>query len=509
MRESMQLTSTGYLLFLLIGVLLYYGLPKKQQWKVLLVMSVLFYCMFDIRLIGYIIVSTVSVFFAAKAIEPLKRGTSKKKKILVFTLILNFGLLAFVKYTEFLLDNVNALLKSWQIGYTIPGMEILVPVGISFYTFQITGYLLDVYWGRDKAETSLPRFFLFASFFPQIIQGPISKHKTLGAELNKEHSFSIQNIKYGLQLMLFGFFKKLVIADTAAVAVNTVFSQIDHAYGLTVIAGILCYCIQLYCDFSGGIDVIRGSAELFGITMQENFKRPFFSKSIAEFWRRWHISLGIWMKDYIFYPISLSKWMNKMGQRCRKLFGSQIGRKLPVCFANIIVFFLVGIWHGPNWQFIVYGIYNGLIIAISSLLTPWYQKLYDVTHIRKESVFMKVFQMIRTFLLVNLGWYFDRSTCLTDAFVLMKHTLIRGTEQIHAAGFLGLHKYQYAYMLIGCMILFTVSVLQEKGMEVRKRIDTLPLLIKWALWLMLLFAIPLMGYFSPDASVGGFMYANF
>ena len=506
----MQLSSLGFLIFMAVGLCFYYILPQKNQWKVLFIMNIIFYCSFGLSTVGYIVLASLVTFFAARYIESRKRGDSKKKRILQCALILDFGLLAFVKYTDFLIININKIFTLGKIGYAIPGMKILVPIGISFYTFQIVGYLLDVYWGKEKAENNFARFFLFASFFPQIMQGPISKHKQLANQFTTLHAFEEKNIGTGILLVLWGFFKKLVIADTAAVAVNYVFQDVQKAYGINVIVAILCYCIQLYCDFSGGIDVIRGCSEMFGIELVENFKRPFFSKSIAEFWRRWHITLGIWMKDYIFYPLSLSKGMNKLGKITKNCFGFQIGRKIPVCLANIVVFLLVGIWHGPNWQFIFYGLYNGLIIAISSLLVPFYDKLYKITGISQKSRGMHLFQIFRTFILVNIGWYFDRSSSLSDAFTLMRNTIKQSELMIQNSMYLGLLKYQYAYMLIGCFLLFIVGIIEERGYCIRRELYKKPCMLRYAVGLALLFAIPMFSYYSPYADMaGGFMYANF
>ncbi len=505
----MQLTSLGFLLFILIGLIIYYVLPKRMQPIVLLIMSTIFYCSYDVGMVIYILCTMITTFLAAKKIAVLDRKDGKRKRILQLALLINFGLLAFIKYTEFLIGNINGIADGLGLGFAIPGIEILAPIGISFYTFQATGYVLDVYWKRDTAEESFWKYALFVSFFPQIIQGPISKHKQLSGELFKEHVFGFENIQHGTLLILWGFFKKMVIADTMAVAVSSVYDTNEY-YGIAVIAGVLAYCAQLYCDFSGGIDVIRGAARLFAIDMVDNFKRPFFSKSISEFWRRWHITLGIWMKDYVFYPISLSKWMTKFGSNCRKWFGNKVGRKVPICVANIIIFLLVGVWHGPNWQFIVYGLYNGLIIAISSLLTPLYDWLYAVTRIPKDSKFMAVFQIIRTFILVNIGWYFDRAVSLSHAFDLMKRTFMQMGSLAADSAFLGLYKYQYAYVAFGLILVFIVGVMQEKGIVVHKWIGSKPLVIQYAIWLVLLFAIPIMGYYSPNSNVvGGFMYANF
>lgn len=505
----MQLTSLGFLLFILIGMILYYMCPKRIQPIILLVMSAIFYCSYDAGMVIYILCTMITTFFAAKKIAVMERGDIKRKRILQLSLLINFGLLGFVKYTEFVIENINGIADGLQLGFTIPGIEILAPIGISFYTFQATGYMLDVYWKRDTVEESFWKYALFVSFFPQIIQGPISKHKQLSAELCKEHVFDFENIQHGTLLILWGFFKKMVIADTMAVAVSSVYDTNEY-YGIAVIAGVLAYCAQLYCDFSGGIDVIRGVAKLFAIDMVDNFKRPFFSKSISEFWRRWHITLGIWMKDYVFSPLSLSKGMMNLGIKCRKKFGNTVGRKLPICVANIIIFLLVGVWHGPNWHFIVYGLYNGLIIAISSLLTPLYNWLYSVTHISKESKGMAVFQMVRTFILVNIGWYFDRASNLSHAFELMKRTFMYAGTLMVDGTFLGLYKYQYAYVAFGLLLVFIVGVMQEKGIVVHKWIASKPLVIQYAIWLALLFAIPVMGYYSPNSNVvGGFMYANF
>lgn len=216
------------------------------------------------------------------------------------------------------------------------------------------------------------------------------------------------------------------------------------------------------------------------------------------------------MKDYIFYPISLSKWMTKLGVKCRKVFGNDIGRKLPVCLANIIVFLLVGIWHGPNWNFIFYGLYNGVIIATSSLLTPMYDKLYKITKIPKESNFMHVFQMVRTFILVNIGWYFDRAVSLRHAVDLMRRTCVSGGAIMVDNAFLGLYKYQYAYVAFALIIVFIVGIMHEKGIAIHKWLKAKPLVLQYVVWMMLFFSIPIMGFYSPNSNVvGGFMYANF
>ena len=302
----MSLTSLGFFTFISIVVFLYYGFPQKQKY-ILLVANVFFYLSFGISTAWYIVCSIFTVFYAAKIIDKLEKKDKKRKRVLQGTLLINFGLLALVKYTNFVFENITLLLSNIGFDFTENSYEILVPIGISFYTFQIVGYLLDVYWKRIKAEENIWTFATFVSFFPQIIQGPISKYKDLSPQFIRVHTFEIKNIKFGTQLIIWGLFKKIVIADTLGVAASSVLDNPGTYTGVAVVMGILAYGMQLYCDFSGGIDVVRGVAQLLDIHIVDNFKRPFFSESISEFWRRWHITLGVWMKDYVFYPMALSK----------------------------------------------------------------------------------------------------------------------------------------------------------------------------------------------------------
>ena len=495
----MLITSTLYLLFVLISMTIYYRVSIKHRWIVLLVVSILFYCSYNPKAFLFVLLSSISVYYSALYIEKNHDNKNLQKRILIITLLLNFGILVYTKYFGFLLDIV---------GYTSKQpISILIPIGISFYTFQIVGYLLDVYWKRDAAEHSFLKLLLFTVYFPQIIQGPISRHKALSEQFDNSAKSDFLNIKYGIQLIIWGYFKKLVIADTIATAANEVLDNPGAYTGITVVIGLLAYSAELYMDFSGGIDVIRGTSQCFGIYLAENFKRPYFAESIQDFWRRWHITLGTWMKDYLFYPMALSKTMNKLGKKCQKLMGKKVGRKIPLCLENIIVFFVVGVWHGPSMHFIVYGLYNGIIIAVSTLLEPIYDSIYAITHIKKTSFGMRIFRIIRTFLLVNIGWYFDDVRSLNDSFTLIKNTFLTNHTFYDGVTYLGLFKYQYAYVAMGLIIVFVVSVMKEKGIEVRKRIDTLPFVIKMGIWIMVIFMIPLMGWDPAVAS--GFMYANF
>lgn len=510
----MSLTSNLFILFVFITVVLYYILPHKTQWLVLLAASYVYYIYSGPRYVYFILFSTLCSYLCGRLIEKFaenkdengKTGNKKlQKAILICGLILNFGMLGIIKYTNFVVENLNALFHM-----ELRGIEILLPLGISFYTFQTAGYLLDVYWKRVKAEKNVFRYALFVSFFPQILQGPIGRFGRLANQLYAEHSFSGKRILHGCERILWGFFKKMVLADWAAVFVDAIFGVPDQYSGLAIF-GVLFYTIQLYADFSGGMDVVIGVASLFGVEMDENFKRPFFAVSITDFWHRWHITLGTWMKDYVFYPISLSGWMGAFGKLMKKIFGRKKGRVIPICLANLIVFFVVGVWHGAEWRYIVYGIYNGLIIAFSGLMADTYRTWKKKLHINDKAVWYHIFCVVRTFLLVNISWFFDRAESVGDAFRMMGYAVTQfdpsqlltittgagGTVQtITVLCILG----------AGCLVLFVVGLLQERGISIRERIAAWPPAFHFAIYLGLLLAV---GFLGSTASVRGFIYAQF
>lgn len=525
----MSFINIDYFVFIAIGVILYYALPKRCQWVVLLAMSYVYYLSFNVKAVVFILFTTIVVYLAARLMDSMeakqkeylaanketldketkkayKAATKRRKKIvLIVTMVVNFGILCFVKGANFVLENVNHLTGS---NYNM--LKILVPLGISYYTFMVVGYLLDVYWGKVQAEKNPFKFALFVSFFPQILQGPIGRFDRLSHQFYEGHKFDLEQIQYGLQRIFWGFFKKLVIADRAAVYVNEVLVNNYANYdGIVVLGGLLMWSIQLYADFSGGIDMVIGSAQLFGIKLDENFRQPYFSKSIGEFWRRWHITLGTWMKDYIFYPFSLSKTFSNMSKFFKKLFGKQVGTAIPIGLADLLIFFIVGIWHGFSWKCVAYGMYNGIILAFSAVAKPAYKKGLELCHINGEGKAWGLFMMLRTFILVNIGWYFDMPVSLSASATLIRNTFNNFTFSVFGSGIftgMGLKVRDYAIIFAGCVIIFIVSVLKEKGVHIRKAVADKPLLVRWVLYLALVFAPILFGY---TEATSGFLYAQF
>ena len=521
----MSFTSYTFLIFASLVLLGYYLIPRKLQWLFLLITSYVFYLWNGIEYLGFILLTTLTTYVTttmmAKRLEAqdiylkehkaeLSKDERKayKAKVksgnrvwLIGCLVLNFGVLAFCKGC--LIDPLHTAFREGNLSFLTVGL----PMGISFYLFQSMGYVLDVYRGTVKAEKNFFKLALFVSYFPQLVQGPISRFGKLAPALTTPHSFDGKQVSFGLQRMLWGYFKKMVIADRIATAVIALRAPEYTGAGFLLLT--VFYAIQIYGDFTGGIDITIGLSQALGINLQENFRRPFFSKNIAEYWRRWHITLGEWMKDYIFYPISVSGPMRKLSTSARKRF-AKFGKRLPVYVATVATWLTTGIWHGFAPNYIVWGMINCTIIIISEELTP----LYDRFHARfgwKETKWYGCFEMLRMFMLMNLiracdlfsnvGEYFAKIASIFITFnyhILWDGTLMK----------LGLTGLDYGIIAAGCAVLFSVSLAQEKG-SVRERLWNGPVWIRYSLTIGLLLAVLLMGSYGIGYDASNFIYNQF
>ncbi|MFR5116217.1 MAG: MBOAT family O-acyltransferase [Eubacterium sp.] len=313
-------------------------------------------------------------------------------------------------------------------------------------------------------------------------------------------------------LILFGLLKKYTIANLLVHEIaNILDAPTEKTPGSAIVFAILLYSAQQYADFSGGIDIVMGVAELFGIKMMPNFRQPYFSVSLGDFWRRWHISLGAWMRDYVFYPFALTSPMQKFGKWAKKHLNVHFGRVLPASIANILVFFLVGIWHGSQWHFIFWGLYNGIVIAVSDICAPLFAKITERLHINVKSKAFYLFRIIRTFIIVNIGWYFDRIYDIRDCFLCMKNTIFN-FQMSQLDEFLGpilkiMPTKAYVIVTVALCIVFADSVIKERGKDAITLLDNRPLVLRWLLYFGMIFMILESFNFAVDA--GGFMYANY
>lgn len=531
----MAFNTLTFIGFFVVVLTLYYIVPKKYQWVFLLMSSYFFYLYASVKFAAFIILTTVSSYFVAISIDKnhkeekkvlaenkeifskeekkefKAKSKAKRKRMLVGLLFLNFGILVFLKYFNFFAENLNALIKPLTHGGEIPMLNLILPLGISFYTFQTMSYVIDVYWQKVEAERNIAKVALFVSFFPQILQGPIGRYKELGSQLYTPHKADAQNIKYGLQLMIWGYFKKLVIADRVGIVADHVFGGYDNMSGLVVAGGVFLYAIQDYTDFSGCIDIARGVAQCMGIKMAENFRRPYFSKTIPEFWRRWHMSLGAWMKDYVFYPFSLTKNMRNLSKAAKNRFGKHFGSALPIAIGNILVFFLVGVWHGANWNYIVWGLYYGILIAISGLIKPVFEFANNKLRINTKSKPWMLWQILRSFWLTCVGCIIFRADGLTDAwniFVKSLNIFDLPVEYVKEFMMLGIKPQDVIIIPLMILILFIVDIMQEK-MHVRSWLEQRNFVIRWAIYFVGFLLIVGLGMYGPGFDQSQFVYMQF
>lgn len=363
--------------FLSLGVLLYYTIFKKYQWQFLLFLSLVFYSSFGWKFLFCIGFVTAGVYFAGLGID----GTSENKKACLYLgLLSSLGILVFVKYSDFLLvDVIGSLLNK-----NFHSFNLLMPVGISFYTFKSVSYLADVYEGKYRAERNPFKFALYVTFFPEIIQGPISRFDDISETLFIKHAYTHKAFLKGLYRIMWGYMKKMLVADRLLPLVLEIVKKPEIYNGAFVFTGAVLYAIELYADFTGGIDITVGIAEILGIKLRENFIRPYFSKSVKEYWTRWHITMGSWFRDYVFYPVSVSNAMTFISVKSNKIFGKVIGRRISVYLSTIIVWFLTGLWHGAGFNFIAWGLLNGIIILISNELRGFYSLFHRKIPIKRN-----------------------------------------------------------------------------------------------------------------------------
>ena len=504
----------------------YYLIPRKVRWVLLLAASLGFYVSRAAACLPFILLTALSIWGSACRIGHITetceaqikeqkehlpssekkrlRGEAKKRKRvwMLAALILNFAILAVLKYT----DDICGI-----IGHS--PMGLLLPLGISFYTFQSTGYLLDVYNGKAVPERNPLKFCLFVSFFPQLLQGPIARYDQLAGQLTEPHDFDILAIRRGTVLMFWGLLKKLVIADRVLPLVDAVFSaEAGSMGGSAAVIGVLAYSLQQYCDFSGGIDLVTGIAELFGIHLAPNFRRPYFAVSLADFWRRWHISLGTWMRDYVFYPFALTRPMTKLSKAAKKHFGTDFARALPAALGNILVFFLVGIWHGATSNYVLWGLYNGVILAVSALLEPSYKRFSERHGALVSSGGFHVIRVLRTFIIVNIGWFFDRCAHASDAVRMMGSVLTDLRPQQISMEWLaqcGLPSPDVIVLAVFTLLLFGISLAQERGARISDAIVRLRLPVRWLLLYALILSVVIFGVWGSGFNEASFIYYQF
>lgn len=526
----MLFTSWSFIIFFAVLLAVYYLVPGRLQWLLLLAADAAFYACAGwqglVFMAAAVVISWGGTNLMARSFaeqrgflqnDGSELGREEKKAyrgkmergqrtILIFTLLALLGILAALKYTNFAVSNINGI-----FGASLAGVDWVLPMGLSFYTFQTVGYVVDVAWEKVEAEKNILRCALFTSFFPLLIQGPICRFGELTETLFKPHRPDGAQIRMGLERVIWGYFKKLVIADRLLVAVTAICGSPDKYTGAYVVFGALFYAAELYADFTGGIDITIGIAQTLGVRVPENFIRPYFSKNIAEYWRRWHISMGTWFRDYVFYPLSVSRAMLKLTRKLKNGGHPQLARKASVYISTIVTWFLTGLWHGAAWNFVVWGLLNAVFILAAEEFKPLSRRFRERFARLSCSGGYAAFEMLRTFLLMcalrTLDCY--RNVPLTFA---MLGTVFTGTGLGTAlAGLtgLGLTAADFAVALIGVAAMFGVSLFQEKRGPVRGALENGSVWLRGALFTLLVLMILVFGSYGVGYDSTQFIYNQF
>lgn len=510
---SASFTSFYFLCFYACLLIIYYLIPKKTQWVFLLVSSIAFYLLTGN---GILILYPAGACLAAYAGIRIMEGTEDAKKrrgALLLVILLLVGILFILKYVNFGINTINGIGGLFGAdGSIIHGFQFMVPLGVSFYTLSVLGYVIDVYNEIALPQKNFFKLALYGMYFPAILSGPILRYREEGEQFFKPHAFDYRQVTFGMQRMLWGFFKTLVISERMNMIVNTVYDNYMNYQGVYIWLATICYAFQLYTNFSGSMDIVLGMSQTFGIKLPENFETPYLSKNISEYWRRWHITLGVWMKEYVFYPLLRTKAFTGLNKNMKSRFGKKRGKQLTTFIAMFILWFTVGIWHGGDWKYVIgSGLLHWFYIVSGELLTPFFNRFMDKCHIKPESRWVNGFRVLRTFFLVNIGFVFFRADSAGAAWRILR----AGAGAFNVGALLdgsvftlGLDVIEFTIGVVSLILLLAVSLLQQKG-SVRERIEKQKLPVRFVIWYALLFYTILLGYYGPEYSAAEFIYQGF
>lgn len=526
----MSYQSGTFIAFSAVVLLLYYCVGKKRQLYVLALANLAFFLISGLKYVPFILVTMLATYFTGRKIGKIydsmdiqlaactessqkkllrQKAKSEAKKYLLLGLAVAVALLAVCKYIGFAVRNLNLVLGAINLPQ-IQMFKMILPIGISFYTFMSLSYVLDVYWKRYKAEKSFLMYAVFVSYFPHVVQGPIDRFNEFKKQVENGIDFHKNNLIYGAELALWGFFKKLVVADRLALFVNEVIDNNDLYDGIYIILAFLVYSVQIYADFSGCIDIVSGVSEAFGIKLRKNFNHPYFSKTMGEFWRRWHISLQEWFKDYVYFPVSTSRFV-KNGKK--RLKGSRFKRAESLfasCVPIVVVWVVTGVWHGAAWKYVVWGMYHCALLVGSQVFAPVFTKLNSFFRVDTENFGWGFLCMVRTYLLCCMGRVFFRANGFMDSLFMIKKVITSTNPgALMQTGLsIGLDNANLFVAFVGIIAVIVIDALQEK-MKLRETLSRQNLVFRWTLVLIGLFAVIILGIYGPEYSASSFIYEQF
>ena len=492
----MLFNSIDFLIFFPVVVLIFYIIPQKTRNIWLLLSSYYFYMCWNAKYAVLLFTSTFITYLSGLFIEKFKEKIRLKKLIVFLSFLINLCILFYYKYTNFALGFLASIFETMNVQLNISTYDIILPVGISFYTFQALSYTMDVYRGDIYAEKNLLKYSLFVSFFPQLVAGPIERSKNMLVQLSTPKEFNLENARDGILLMLWGYFLKIVLSNRIAIFVDTVYGDYSTYTGIYLIIATVLFAIQIYCDFAGYSTIAMGAAEILGIKLMENFDAPYLSTSVNDFWRRWHISLTSWFKDYLYIPLG----------------GGRRG-KARKYINKLIVFLISGLWHGAEWSFVIWGGLNGLYQIIGEILQPIRDKIVVASNLHRNTSGHKLICIIRTFVLVDISWIFFRAQDIKASIAIIKGMLNANTNlgallygEIYECG---LDERNFVLMIICIGILFAADYCKCKGIIIRKEIVKQDWWFRWLSIAVFVSLILLFGKYGPMFDKDSFIYFQF
>lgn len=505
----MTVASFGFFGFFLLSLLIYYVIPKCLQWIGLLLFSLCFFIWAaPAGTIAYLAIGIFAVWFSALGIERARAwdDSRRAKRALALGIAVNVGILATLKYNGFFIRNSNALSP-----FSIPLPDLAAPIGISFYTLSAVGYLLNCYWGLTAPQKSLAKTALFVGYWPILTSGPILRYEEMADRLFRGHDFNYRTITFGLQRLLWGLFQKLVIAPRLGVAVDTIYGAPTTYPGFYIWLAAALFMLQLYTDFSGCMDIIIGASECYGVKLPENFRTPFFSRSIQEFWQRWHITLGAWLRDFVLFPVLRTKFWKRMTKRIREHWGKQAAKQIPTYLGMLCVWLLMGLWHGGAWKYVIgMGLWFWACIVLANALEPLFKKIIALLQINTHCFSWHLFQSLRVFALVCIGTMFFRLDSLQTTFSVMRQGLHFNNPYFVIEQLPDLFggRVEFDIVVIGLALLLLVSVLRDKQ-SLRERLAEQNLMFRWIILIALIFFIIFAGMYGPGYITQDFIYERF
>ena len=504
-------TADYLFLFLPAALIVYQLAPRRIRWMVLLCFSLLFYLkaskLLTLIMAGSALITHYTALWISRQSEK-----KNKKRILTGGILVLLCILLYLKYYNFFVFNWNTLSEKTGILSSLSTRNLLLPLGISFYTLQAIGYMADVYWKKIPAQTDPLKTLLFLCFFPQIMEGPICAYSRTAEDLFKGDPLRPENLSDGCVRIFWGLFKKIIVADRLYVLVTTVFDNYKNFHGSLIAVAAIAYTVQLYMEFSGCMDIVIGSGRLFGVSLPENFRQPFFAVDAADFWRRWHMTLGVWFRTYIFFPVSVSPLVKKWNRSARKRFGKNTARLVTLAACLFPVWACNGLWHGARWTYIFYGMYYFVILFLTAAFDPVRDGFLKKRNIDKEAGWYKAIRIIKTWVIIFVGELFFRADTMTQGIQMFRSMFDRFsfsqlTSEMWLA--LGLDRADYLAVAAGCLVSLIVAVVNEKELTGGAGLRKFSLPARWCIYYALIISVVVFGAYGAGYTPVDLIYAGF